>query len=225
LIGGPNQSHKVNFKEPPHWGKISSKNFCVSPVNTYCKVSEKTLAGGPLLAVLDSPHRPAFAGGPRIEGRAEHARKLGLFKTFLLARNWKFINIFVINALRIAIWMKILHGFWPKIARVGGAGEPTRSKPGNVSVIKIHLAHGAQAAAAWRTMTDAAWRQAGNLRARVGKAAHSGIELGDSARSPVNRPGEGLPGEPHGGQIRGETGKIDPRYRLESRLLPWKGIS
>ena len=27
LIGGPNQSHKVNFKELPLKGKVSSKNF------------------------------------------------------------------------------------------------------------------------------------------------------------------------------------------------------
>jgi hypothetical protein len=127
LIGGPNQSHKVNFKEPPHWGKISSKNFCVSPVNTYCKVSEKTLAEGPLLAVLDSPHRPAFAGGPRIEGRAEHARKLGLFKSFLLARNLGFINAFAINVLRFEICIGILRGFSPKIARIGACGQSARS--------------------------------------------------------------------------------------------------
>jgi hypothetical protein len=36
-----------------------------------------------LLAVLDSSHRPAFADSPRIEGRAEHARLLSRFKTFL----------------------------------------------------------------------------------------------------------------------------------------------
>jgi hypothetical protein len=43
LIGGPNQSHKVNFKEPPHRGKISSKNLCVSSVNTYSKKIELIL--------------------------------------------------------------------------------------------------------------------------------------------------------------------------------------
>lgn len=35
LIGGPNQSHKVNFKELPRRGKISSKNFCLTVVNTF----------------------------------------------------------------------------------------------------------------------------------------------------------------------------------------------
>jgi hypothetical protein len=88
LIGGPNQSHKVNFKEPPRWGKISSKNFCVSSVNTYSKISEKILAEEQLLAVLDSSHHPVLAGSPRIEGRAEHARLRRLFKTFLSVKIW-----------------------------------------------------------------------------------------------------------------------------------------
>ena len=35
LIGGPNQSHKVNFKELPLRGKISSKNFYLTVVNTF----------------------------------------------------------------------------------------------------------------------------------------------------------------------------------------------
>jgi hypothetical protein len=36
LIGGPNQSHKVNFKEPaPRRGKISKKTFGFSAVNTF----------------------------------------------------------------------------------------------------------------------------------------------------------------------------------------------
>lgn len=36
LIGGPNQSHKVNFKEPaPRRGKISKKTFGFSVVNTF----------------------------------------------------------------------------------------------------------------------------------------------------------------------------------------------
>ncbi len=56
LIGGPNQSHKVNFKEPPHRGKISSKNLCVSSVNTYSEISEKILTEELLLAGLDSSH-------------------------------------------------------------------------------------------------------------------------------------------------------------------------
>ena len=41
MIGGPNQSHKVNFKEPPHRGKISSKNFYDSSVNYYSGISNK----------------------------------------------------------------------------------------------------------------------------------------------------------------------------------------
>jgi len=36
LIGGPNQSHKVNFKEPlPVKGKTLKRTFAVSFVNTF----------------------------------------------------------------------------------------------------------------------------------------------------------------------------------------------
>jgi hypothetical protein len=83
LIGGPNQSHKVNFKEPPQRGKISSKNLCVSSVNTYSGNPEIFLTEELLLAGLDSSHRPVFAGSPRIEGRAEHVPMCSLFKSFL----------------------------------------------------------------------------------------------------------------------------------------------
>ena len=68
MIGGPNQSHKVNFKELPQRGKISSKNFCVSSVNTLFENIRKIPAEEQLLAVLDSSHHPAFADSPRIEG-------------------------------------------------------------------------------------------------------------------------------------------------------------
>jgi hypothetical protein len=83
LIGGPNQSHKVNFKELPQRGKISSKNLCVSSVNTYSKNPERMPTEELLLAGLDSSHRLDFSSGPRIEGRAEHATKGGSFKSFL----------------------------------------------------------------------------------------------------------------------------------------------
>ena len=57
--------------------------MCVSSVNTYSENSENILTEELLLAGLDSSHHPVFAGGPRIEGRAEHATMLGVFKTFL----------------------------------------------------------------------------------------------------------------------------------------------
>jgi hypothetical protein len=42
LIGGPNQSHKVNFKEPlPLKGKISKKTFGFSAVNTFPEIFQK----------------------------------------------------------------------------------------------------------------------------------------------------------------------------------------
>ena len=43
LIGGPNQSYKVNFKEPPHeGGKISKRTFAFCSVNTFPVFSEKS---------------------------------------------------------------------------------------------------------------------------------------------------------------------------------------
>jgi len=43
LIGGPNQSHKVNFKEPlPVKGKISKRTFAVCSVNTFPELVEKS---------------------------------------------------------------------------------------------------------------------------------------------------------------------------------------
>jgi hypothetical protein len=43
LIGGPNQSHKVNFKEPPNEGKRTSKNFFGTIVNIFSRNSENFL--------------------------------------------------------------------------------------------------------------------------------------------------------------------------------------
>lgn len=44
LIGGPNQSHKVNFKELPTRGKVSTKKFAGRFVNLFSeKISEKNL--------------------------------------------------------------------------------------------------------------------------------------------------------------------------------------
>ena len=43
LIGGPNQSHKVNFKEPvPAKGKISKKTSAFCSVNTFPEKNEKS---------------------------------------------------------------------------------------------------------------------------------------------------------------------------------------
>lgn len=84
LIGGPNQSHKVNFKEPlPRRGKISKKTFRFFFVNTFPEVFRKKfwkerLAYGP----FDRPRR--FCDAVLTEGTAEHANALWLFKIFLL---------------------------------------------------------------------------------------------------------------------------------------------
>jgi hypothetical protein len=81
LIGGPNQSHKVNFKELPDEGKISSKVFLSTPVNYFSnyfqKCAERVIFCRPVLFVA------ANFAGPFAAGRAENARWGFQFKTFL----------------------------------------------------------------------------------------------------------------------------------------------
>jgi hypothetical protein len=43
LIGGPNQSHKVNFKELPTKGKVSNKKFRPTFVNLFSENFRKNL--------------------------------------------------------------------------------------------------------------------------------------------------------------------------------------
>jgi hypothetical protein len=83
LIGGPNQSHKVNFKELPFGERVpartsrfvSSRDFPEIPENLARKSSEP-FAG--FIASLLSSKRPACH-----EGRAEHALVPKRYKSFL----------------------------------------------------------------------------------------------------------------------------------------------
>lgn len=83
LIGGPNQSHKVNFKEPlPARGKISKKTFAFCSVNTFPELIRKSFRKerrflGDLFSWPD---------GGRVllnEGIAEHENCIFIIKTFL----------------------------------------------------------------------------------------------------------------------------------------------
>jgi hypothetical protein len=56
LIGGPNQSHKVNFKEPSPRGKISIKNFGGYSVNTFPGYFRENLRKDPNFKSIVSSH-------------------------------------------------------------------------------------------------------------------------------------------------------------------------
>ena len=70
LIGGPNQSHKVNFKEPlPLRGKISKKTFRFSAVNTFPEIfRKKCWEGTSVFWSFDHPTRAVKRGVDRRDG-------------------------------------------------------------------------------------------------------------------------------------------------------------
>jgi len=43
LIGGPNQSYKVNFKEPSFWGSVPARTFVFRPSTPFQKYFDKIL--------------------------------------------------------------------------------------------------------------------------------------------------------------------------------------
>jgi hypothetical protein len=75
LIGGPNQSHKVNFKEPlPSEGKVSKETFSFFSVNPFPENIRKKIwpetTGSP-----GSPRSPCpREHGVSVDGKAEHAK-------------------------------------------------------------------------------------------------------------------------------------------------------
>ena len=60
LIGGPNQSYKVNFKEPSHEGKRVSKNSFGSSVNTFSKNFSLERSPGPFCTAHRASLLPTF---------------------------------------------------------------------------------------------------------------------------------------------------------------------
>ena len=78
LIGGPNQSYKVNFKEPlPVKGKISKRTFAFCSVNLFPENIRKKFCEGTLFSPpLRSPH-PRFA-------REIHRRERGTWELHFL---------------------------------------------------------------------------------------------------------------------------------------------
>ncbi len=89
MIGGPNQSHKVNFKELPAEGKISNKNFRSPVVNlfseNFLKNFRHRLPKEPNFLSLD-PSRLSFSPARRlgrVEGELVSRLRQYFFRTFL----------------------------------------------------------------------------------------------------------------------------------------------
>ncbi len=83
LIGGPNQSHKVNFKEPlPVRGKISKRTFAFCSVNPFPEISEKSFVKERLCSRFLRSPRPRLALVLSKRNR-KHANHVFLIKTFL----------------------------------------------------------------------------------------------------------------------------------------------
>lgn len=92
LIGGPNQSHKVNFKEPlPLQGKISKKTFAFCTVNTFPVLFEKNVGNEhEVFLNLQSPVSVMLT--QMTEGTAENANCIFLIKIFLLKKTNELIS-------------------------------------------------------------------------------------------------------------------------------------
>ena len=68
LIGGPNQSHKVNFKEPlPLKGKISTRTFAFYSVNLFPEIIGKNYKGTLTSRSLRSLRSPSIWDNERRE--------------------------------------------------------------------------------------------------------------------------------------------------------------
>jgi hypothetical protein len=91
MIGGPNQSHKVNFKEPlPARGKISKRTFAFISVNPFPENIRKKFWKGTLFSPpfvhLTRVYRERFT-----EGIAEHGNCIFLIKPFLDKKSNAFV--------------------------------------------------------------------------------------------------------------------------------------
>ena len=91
LIGGPNQSHKVNFKEPvPLKGKIANRSFRFSFVNTFSRISKKSFVKERLNFL--SP----FISPPCLKQRAQR-KECGTCKVLFLIQDISVKSIYRIH--------------------------------------------------------------------------------------------------------------------------------
>ena len=97
MIGGPNQSHKVNFKEPPLVGERCSREHShFGPSILFPNFSEKSFGKErDFLRLLRLS--PGILRARFIEGIAEHGNWIFLIKTFLEIKSNDLINASLIG--------------------------------------------------------------------------------------------------------------------------------
>ena len=82
LIGGPNQSHKVNFKEPlPVKGKMFKRTFVICFVNTFPEIFRKSFEGTTISKTPSNLSLLIFQE-TLTEGSREHVKAIFLIKIF-----------------------------------------------------------------------------------------------------------------------------------------------
>jgi hypothetical protein len=92
LIGGPNQSHRVNFKEPFPWGKRSKRTDRRTVVNHFFGEISGTrffLARRSIFKESRAPQLLTAAAN----GSADNGNRGFAFKRFLQESSWIFISI------------------------------------------------------------------------------------------------------------------------------------
>ncbi len=97
LIGGPNQSHKVNFKELPEVGKSSIRNYRFASVNTFFELFLKNFRRNFSEAAIflrNSLRCPAFFIAPSAEGSADNETLGPGLKKFFQKSDIDSINIY-----------------------------------------------------------------------------------------------------------------------------------
>ena len=116
LIGGPNQSHKVNFKEPlPARGKISKKTFAFCSVNTFPDIFRKSF--GKERCFLGRLAHPVHRWTRELnEGISEHGNCFFFIKTFLDNKSNAAINLSLLALYDILLLFFIRQGSKEKSA-------------------------------------------------------------------------------------------------------------
>ena len=114
LIGGPNQSYKVNFKEPPLVrGKISKRTFAFCSVNTFPEFIRKKFCEGTLFS--RSLHSPCQWLKQAIERRGAGTWEMRISNQVLFGNQILWLCIYMIE---MNLWFIILTyiatDFYPK---------------------------------------------------------------------------------------------------------------
>lgn len=133
MIGGPNQSHKVNFKEPlPAKGKISKRTFAFCFVNPFPDFSEKSFVKEHYF-LRPFVHLTRVSRERFTEGIAEHGNCIFLIKIFLDKKTNATTSIYSANT-----YMVLKSQFCIKIVSTKKPNIANCRLPGNVSKLVIH---------------------------------------------------------------------------------------